>query len=119
VQRALGYELLKALVFGDSKSAEAATAADIAFNNILMTGFSREDEYQADTLGVKYSSKAGYDPYGLANFFVKLQEREGAGANDRTFEFLMSHPNTADRKQRAEAEAAKYVGGATSGPRSI
>jgi predicted Zn-dependent protease len=111
VQRALGYDILKALFAGDANSSQAVQAADVAFNSVVMTGFSREDEYQADELGVKYSAKAGYDPYGLANFFVKLQQRESAGAADRAFEFLLSHPNTPERRRRAEAEAAKYGGG--------
>jgi predicted Zn-dependent protease len=108
VQRALGWDIVTILITSDPKSEQAMSAADVAFNNVVMTGFSRQDEYQADELGVKYSAKAGYDPYGLARFFDVLQAREQSGKVDRRFEFMMSHPNTPDRKRRVEAEAAKY-----------
>ena len=111
MQKALGWNILSALIFDNPESETAAQAADIAFNNVVMTGFSRNDERQADDLGVKYAAKAGYDPYGLARFFAKLEERQQAGVMDRAFEFLMSHPDTGERKRRAEAEAARYAGG--------
>jgi len=110
MQRRLGYDIFRSLMFGDADSPQAVQAADAAFNGVVMTGFSREDEYEADRLGVKYAAKAGYDPYGLANFFVKLEERQRQGIVDRAFEFLMSHPNTEDRRRKAEKEAARYAG---------
>ena len=57
MQRAHGYHYLSALVFGENQE-EVKEAADIAFNSVIMTGFSRQDELQADDLGVKYSSIA-------------------------------------------------------------
>ena len=109
LQTAMGYELFKTLLLGDKGGAAAQAAADIAFNNVIMTGFSRKDEFQADELGVKYAASAGYDPYGMASFFDKLQEREKAGNINRNFEFLMSHPNTPERRRRAEALAGQYA----------
>ncbi len=110
MQQHLGYSILRNLVF-DEDDAKAAGAADIAFNTIIMTGFSRRDEYQADKLGIKYAAAAGYDPYGLANFFVKLQQREREGILDKAFEIVMSHPITSQRRRRAEAYAAEYAAG--------
>ncbi|MHC4713967.1 MAG: M48 family metalloprotease, partial [Planctomycetota bacterium] len=110
IQRALGYHYLSALVLGENQE-EVKEAADIAFNSVIMTGFSRQDELQADDLGVKYSWKAGYDPYGLANFFIKLQLRNQETVVDRTFEFLRSHPVISERRRRAEALAASYAAG--------
>lgn len=109
IQRALGWDIVKILIGANPKSEEAMAAADVAFNNVVMTGYSRQDEYQADELGVKYAARAGYDPYGLARFFDVLEKREASGKVDRLFEFMMSHPNTPDRKRRAKAEAAKYA----------
>lgn len=109
MQRALAYHYLSALVFGEDQQ-KVREAADIAFSSVVMTGFSRQDELQADELGVRYSWKAGYDPYGLGNFFVKLQSRNQETVVDRAFEFLMSHPNISERRQRAEHLAAQYAG---------
>ncbi len=110
MQRALAYHYLSALVFGENQE-EVKEAADIAFNSVIMTGFSRQDELQADELGVKYAWKAGYDPYGLANFFIKLQLRNQETIVDRAFEFLRSHPVISERRQRVEALAASYAAG--------
>ena len=40
---------------------------------LMQLHYSREDEYQADDLGVKYSYKSGYDPSGMISFFKKLE----------------------------------------------
>ena len=109
MQRALGWDIMKALILEDRASQRATNAADIAFNKVVMTGFSRKDEDQADDLGVKYSAKGGYDPYGMGRFFVKLGQLQRENRANKAFEFLMSHPNTESRRQRAEAEAAKYA----------
>lgn len=109
LQKSLGYEIFSSLAFGQDQAA-AQAAADIAFNSVIMTGFSRADELQADELGVKYSWRAGYDPYGLTNFFAKLQERNRETAVDKTFEFLRSHPLDSTRRGRAESLASYYAG---------
>jgi len=108
MQRALAKDIFLALILGEDQR-RVAEAADIAFNAVIMTGFSRQDELQADELGVKYSWKAGYDPYGLANFFVKLQERNRETVVDKAFEFLRSHPVISERRRRAEMLAARYA----------
>ncbi|MDB5119954.1 MAG: peptidase [Sphingobacteriales bacterium] len=64
---------------------------------LLMLKFGRDDERQADQLGVEYSSKIGYDAQQMANFFHTLerdQKRSGAGEIP---DFLSSHPNPGDR----------------------
>lgn len=111
LQRAVGYTVLRDLLLGSEGSEAASTAADIAFGSIIQTKFSRDDEYQSDDLGVKYSAKAGYDPYGMSRFFVKLKERQEAGVVDDALEILRSHPNTDKRRERAEIEAGRYARG--------
>lgn len=106
LQDQMGYTLLKDLILGTKGGPAAQAAADVAFNSIIMTGFSRKDEYQADQLGVKYAAKAGYDPYGEANFFAKLAKV--TGPTNKNFEFLMDHPDTEARRQKALALAAQY-----------
>jgi len=64
---------------------------------LLFLKFGRDDERQADELGVEYSSKIGYDAKQMASFFTTL-ERQGAksGAGEIP-EFLSTHPNPGDR----------------------
>ncbi len=57
--------------------------------------FSRENEREADRLGIQRMIKSGYDPRAMASFFSKLQRYgrfyEGAPA------FLQTHPLTTER----------------------
>ena len=50
-----------------------------AGSNVLFSGYSREDEAEADSLGVLYAASAGYDPTGLPTFVSHLNSRAGQG----------------------------------------
>jgi predicted Zn-dependent protease len=63
--------------------------------------YSREDELEADKLGVEYASAAGYDAREVIAFFQtlnRIQEKEGQGMPS----FLSTHPNPGDRIQRIQ-----------------
>ncbi len=65
---------------------------------LLFLKFGRDDERQADELGVEYSSKIGYDAREMATFFQTL-ERQGAKSDAGEIpEFLSTHPNPGDRE---------------------
>jgi beta-barrel assembly-enhancing protease len=65
---------------------------------------SREDESEADALGARIMSEAGYDPMALARFFQKLEKEGGPGVP----EFLSDHPNPGNRVGAIEAEARTF-----------
>ncbi|TVQ33823.1 MAG: LysM peptidoglycan-binding domain-containing protein [Geminicoccaceae bacterium] len=80
-------------------------------------GFSREQEFEADLLGVRYLSRAGYDPMAMATFLESLQAQDrlqrlqaGRDPHQETFSMYASHPRTVDRVVRAAA-AADGAGG--------
>ncbi|MCH9020082.1 MAG: M48 family metalloprotease [Proteobacteria bacterium] len=77
-----------------------------------LQGYSREQEFEADQLGIRYLRGAGYDPRAMASFLGAMQEESAlaariAGAEGRAPEasLFSSHPRTLDRVARA-AEAA-------------
>ncbi|WP_151088088.1 M48 family metalloprotease [Hymenobacter baengnokdamensis] len=71
-----------------------------------MLKYSRNDENEADGLGVKYSTKVGYDASHMASFFQTLERTEQqSGSSVPTF--LSTHPNSADRYQRVKGLAAQ------------
>ena len=73
---------------------------------LWMLKYSRGDENEADGLGVKYSTKIGYDASQMADFFLTLQRtEEQSGSSTPTF--LSTHPNSADRYQRVKSLAAQ------------
>jgi predicted Zn-dependent protease len=47
--------------------------------NAIFSGYSREDESEADSLGVEYAAGAGYDPHGLPTFVSHLNRHAGEG----------------------------------------
>ena len=66
---------------------------------LFLLRYSREDELEADKLGVEYAMSAGYDPrqvIGLFQTLDRMQEKEG----QRMPSFLATHPNPGDRIQR-------------------
>lgn len=88
-------------------------AADIlqARSALDILSFSREQEYEADTLGLRYMIAAGYDPAGAPEILAALsrntalQLRVQGRTNRRTPEWASTHPLSENRMQRALAEA--------------
>ena len=73
--------------------------------------FSREQEYEADTLGLRYMISAGYDPAGAAQLLsalsreTALQARVQGRQNRSIPEWALTHPLSENRMQRALEEA--------------
>lgn len=76
---------------------------------LLMLQYSRDDEYEADRLGIEYNYKAGYDPHGIVRFFERLQKLE-KGGDKGILANLRSHPLTENRIWRAQEHIAKVTG---------
>jgi predicted Zn-dependent protease len=80
--------------------------------------FSREQELEADRLGVRYISRAGYDPGGMTSFLAKMRENSRleariAGRNPDQVDardIMSTHPRTVDRVNQA-----MRLSGATAG----
>jgi predicted Zn-dependent protease len=70
--------------------------------------FSRDDEREADYLGLQYMYKAGYDPNAFVSFFEKIEaeERRHPGSIPKIFS---THPPTPDRVQKAQEEIATIL----------
>jgi predicted Zn-dependent protease len=78
-----------------------------------LQGFSRNQELQSDTLGVRYLNKASYDPEAMATFLASLREHSQLEARLQGLEpgvvdqrnMMASHPRTIDRVRQAQAAA--------------
>ncbi len=66
---------------------------------LLFLKFSREDETQADELGVEYSTRAGYDSREIPNTYSMLK-RVSDQSGQRLPGFLSTHPDPGDRETR-------------------
>jgi predicted Zn-dependent protease len=73
-----------------------------------LQSYSRDQEFEADTLGMRYMARANFDPQAAARFLDKLEahsrlEATLAGNPDTADEFniMSTHPRTVDRVERA------------------
>lgn len=79
---------------------ELASRLGMMGSGALLAGYSRENEREADDLGLKYMTQAGYGPKGFAGLMGMLQRmsKKKAGA----FEMLFAtHPMSDERYQTA------------------
>ncbi len=81
---------------------------------MALAGYSREQEFEADTLGVRYLDRTGFDDNAMASFLSKMQaesalsaELAGKGGAADEFSIMQSHPRTLDRVRAATEEARK------------
>lgn len=92
IQGTLAYTILASLLLKDE---DARKIIDVVFSLILL-GYSREDEFQADRLGTRYAYQADYDPRGLRDFLAtlkKLEKRKPLAIET----LISSHPPTSQR----------------------
>lgn len=75
----------------------------------LLTPFERDQEREADRMGIGYAAAAGFDPNGGPRFFRRLNE-ESKGLS---IPFLSTHPSNTERVENMAALATEY---AKSGP---
>jgi predicted Zn-dependent protease len=70
---------------------------------LLLSGWSRQNEFEADEYGVIYMASAGYDPRAIIRLFNRMASTFGEGGeNDPLTRLLNTHPPFADRIQRVE-----------------
>jgi len=81
----------------------AALSTSLAVNAQTQINYTRANEYEADRIGMQTLVNAGYDPYGMANFFSKLAEKYQYSSTKP--ELLSTHPLTATRITEARLRA--------------
>jgi len=82
---------------------------------LLFLKYSRDDENQADDLGLRYLTRAGYDPRPMAQVFRTLQRVGAAQGEGRVPGWLSTHPDPGDRGRRMEAAVTALPGGQAAG----
>jgi len=67
---------------------------------LLLLRYGRDEELEADRLGMRYMSRVGYDPSGQLRVMQLLAELSGGG--DRGFDWFATHPEPAYRVERIQ-----------------
>ncbi len=78
--------------------------------SMLFLKFSRDNERQADDLGVEYSSKLYYDANCMATFFETLERLSPADGSNALPEWFSTHPNPTDRLGAVRRKAQEWQG---------
>ena len=91
-----------AVLLGNSTAGQIAQTGIGGIQSVDFLHMSRDDEKQADLLGVNILDNTGYDPRGLPQFFETIQAKYGSGGA----QFLSDHPNPGNRTEYVNAEIA-------------
>ncbi|KAB1443062.1 M48 family metalloprotease [Pseudodesulfovibrio senegalensis] len=73
----------------------------------LLAHYSRDDERQADSLGVEYMTRADYNPDGMVGLMDMLNEQHQSHASALEVMFA-THPMSSERLAAARRAAAKF-----------
>ncbi|WP_165900010.1 M48 family metalloprotease [Borborobacter arsenicus] len=95
-------------VLGESPSAKVA----LIRGKLRLAQFSRNQELEADAIGIKASGQAGFDPFAAGRFLQSMAAysdfRSVSGATDPSLDFLASHPNAPQRIELAQRHARQF-----------
>jgi len=83
-------------VGGAGEAASAVTMGSMAAGQSAELSYSRENEIQADQLGLKFITDAGYNVSGLLKILKKIRGKTWFGS-DQIPKYLMTHPAVEDR----------------------
>lgn len=85
-----------------NKGKRAAGIAALG-GNLASLKFTRDDESQADVLGVRFMSEAGYNPNAMVGVMQILKALGGGGG----VEWFQSHPNPENREEKLRGEISR------------
>ncbi len=83
-------------IYGDPAAGTALTVGAMAGGPAITLAYSREDEMQADKVGLKYLNQSGYSGKGLIRSLSKIRGRQWFG-KDQIPVYMNTHPALEDR----------------------
>ena len=88
--------LLAGVILGGGGAAtQAAIGLSLATATTMGLKYSRENEEEADRIGIQYLVSAGYDPKGMLDFMKIMKNYEFYSSNIPSY--FLTHPGTEDR----------------------
>jgi predicted Zn-dependent protease len=101
----LGKEVASEVGGRDMKKLVAAYEGSVedVFLTLVDRGYSREQEFEADSLALVYLSRTRYDPKSLLHMLENLESARAKGVMGG---WMKTHPSPTDREKRATPQAA-------------
>lgn len=106
--------ILAAILVGAATGSSDATMGGVAMAQGAamqqQINFTRANENEADRVGMSFLAAAGFDPYGMPDFFETMGRRSSISATNRNAlpEILQSHPVTTNRIAESRSRAAQF-----------
>ena len=93
---------------GDAAAAIMMGSQTAALNSRM--AFSRDNEREADRVGMQILAQSGYDPRAMPRFFATLNQQNQLNTSQKSYlpSFVMSHPLSSERLSEAQSRANSY-----------
>jgi predicted Zn-dependent protease len=109
-----GLGVLGALLGNDGGATAAKLAAGLLANGLFLK-FSRDDEREADRVGLQMLTRAGWDAAGMVELFERLRQEQRRDPG-RVETFFSTHPSPQDRIARLQQDVARSPRGRRDSP---
>ncbi|MDF2440158.1 MAG: hypothetical protein JWN98_1142 [Abditibacteriota bacterium] len=90
-------------ILGRGKKGNVIGTAINLTANVWASGYSRDNETESDTVGVRWMSQLGYDP----RYAVSMLGKLGSGGGGGIAKYLSTHPAPKDRQNRVTQQIQK------------
>ena len=105
-------EVLAAQVVNDVLGGDRTAQVALVRGKLRLAQFSRNQELEADAIGIQAAGRAGFDPYAAPRFLQSMaaysEYRNASGATNPSLDFLASHPNAPQRIELAMRHARQF-----------
>lgn len=111
-QRQQDAALIAGQVVSEILSGQLSPRTMLVKNKLRLAAFSRQQELQADEIGIRMLAQAGYDPGAAVTFLNSIEQFshfQGQSGNASGLNFLSSHPSTPQRRKAAIAHVEKFA----------
>ena len=106
-------EAVASRVVSDVLGGDPAARVALVRGKLRLAQFSRNQELEADAIGIRAIARAGYDPFAAARFLQSMDaysaSRSVTGAVDEQLDFLASHPTAPQRIDLALRHARQHA----------
>ena len=105
-------EVLASQVVNDVLGSDPAARVALVRGKLRLAQFSRNQELEADAVGIRAIARAGYDPFAAARFQQSMAAHSALRSTnstvDESLDFLASHPNAPQRIELALRHARQF-----------
>ncbi len=97
-----------AILSGSAEVAQGVLVTGQALSQQNQINFTRQNEHEADRLGIQTMAASGYDPFGMAAFFSKMA-RSTRSNGEGPPEYMSTHPLSTTRIAEAKNRASNIT----------